>query len=108
MLAVLNSKITTFWFANTFDKFQRKTFPQFKVKELATFPIPNASPAEQEKIAKKAQTMLDLNKELQATSANTDKHNSLKLEIEKLDREIDEAIYKLYGLTAEEVKIIES
>ncbi|KKU80501.1 MAG: hypothetical protein UY05_C0005G0001, partial [Candidatus Peregrinibacteria bacterium GW2011_GWA2_47_7] len=108
LLAVLNSKITTFWFANTFDKFQRKTFPQFKVKELATFPIPNASPAEQEKIAKKAQTMLDLNKELQATSANTDKHNSLKLEIEKLDREIDEAIYKLYGLTAEEVKIIES
>jgi len=108
LLAVLNSKITTFWFANTFDKFQRKTFPQFKVKELATFPIPNASPAEQEKIAQKAQTMLDLSKELHATSTNTDKHNSLKREIEKLDREIDEAIYKLYGLTAEEIKIIES
>lgn len=108
ILAVLNSKITTFWFVNTFDKFQRKTFPQFKVKELAIFPIPNASQAEQEKIGKYAQTMLDLSKELQATSANTDKHNSLKREIEKLDREIDEAIYKLYGLTAEEIKIIES
>jgi type I restriction-modification system DNA methylase subunit len=108
LLAVLNSKITTFWFVNTFDKFQRKTFPQFKVKELATFPIPNASPADQEKIAKKTQTMLDLNKELQATSANTDKHNSLKREIEKLDREIDEVIYKLYGLTAEEIKVTES
>jgi len=107
VLAVLNSKITTFWFANTFDKFQRKTFPQFKVKELATFPIPNASQSEQEKIAKKAQTMLDLNKELQATSANTDKHNSLKREIEKLDREIDEVIYKLYGFTTEEIGIIE-
>ena len=107
LLAVLNSKITTFWFANTFDKFQRKTFPQFKVKELATFPIPNASPADQEKIAKTAQTMLDLNKELQATSANTDKHNSLKLEIEKIDREIDEAIYKLYEFTTEEIRTIE-
>jgi len=107
LLAVLNSKITTFWFANTFDKFQRKTFPQFKVKELATFPIPNASETEQEKIAKKAQTMLELQKELQATSVNTDKHNSLKREIEKLDREIDEAIYKLYGLTAEEIRTIE-
>ena len=51
--------------------------------------------------------MLDLNKELQATSANTDKHNSLKREIEKLDSEIDEAIYKLYGFTAEEIKTIE-
>jgi hypothetical protein len=108
LLAVLNSKITTFWFVNTFDKFQRKTFPQFKVKELATFPIPNASPAEQEKIAKKGQAMLEIQKELQATSANTDKHNSLKREIEKLDREIDEAIYKLYELTAEEIKIIEN
>ena len=107
-LAILNSKITTFWFVNTFDKFQRKTFPQFKVKELATFPIPKAEQTEQEKIAKKTQTMLDLNKELQATSVNTDKHNSLKREIDKLDREIDEAIYKLYVLTAEEIKIIES
>ena len=105
-LAVLNSKITTFWFVNTFDKFQRKTFPQFKVKELATFPIPNINQAEQEKIAKKAQAMLELQKELQATSANTDKHNSLKREIEKLDREIDEAIYKLYGLNSEDINII--
>jgi len=105
-LAVLNSKITTFWFVNTFDKFQRKTFPQFKVKELATFPIPNINQAEQEKIAKKAQAMLELQKELQATSANTDKHNSLKREIEKLDREIDKAIYKLYGLNSEDINII--
>jgi hypothetical protein len=51
--------------------------------------------------------MLKLQKEIQGTSANTDKHNSLKLEIEKLDHEIDEAIYKLYGLTNEEIKTIE-
>ena len=51
--------------------------------------------------------MLDLNKELRATSTNTDKHNSLKREIEKIDREIDEAIYKLYGFTNEEIKTIE-
>ncbi|MEK7130372.1 MAG: N-6 DNA methylase [Patescibacteria group bacterium] len=107
-LAVLNSKITTFWFVNTFDKFQRKIFPQFKVKELAIFPIPSASPAEQEKIAKKAQTMLDLNKELQATSANTDKHNSLKREIEKLDQEVDKQIYKLYNLNEKEIRIVEN
>jgi len=107
LLAVLNSRIMTFWFANTFDKFQRKTFPQFKVKELAIFPIPNANEAEQERIAKYAQQMLDLHKELQATSANTDKWHSLKNEIEKIEREIDELVYKLYGLNNEEIKIIE-
>jgi len=51
--------------------------------------------------------MLELHKVLQATSANTDKHNLLKLEIENLDREIDREVYKLYGLTDEEIKTIE-
>jgi len=51
--------------------------------------------------------MLDLNKELQVTSANTDKYNLLKQEIGKLDCEINEEIYKLYGLSNEEIKIIE-
>lgn len=107
ILAVLNSRVTTFWFTNTFDKFQRKTFPQFKVKELAIFPIPQASKNEQEEVAKKSQQMLNLNKELQATSENTDKWNRLKEKIERLDQKIDQEVYKLYGLTREEIKIIE-
>ena len=51
--------------------------------------------------------MLGLHKELQATSANTDKHNLLKRDIEKLDREIDKEVYKLYEFTEEEIKIVE-
>jgi len=106
-LAVLNSKLTTFWFANTFDKFQRKTFPQFKVKELAIFPIPEASEKEQAEIAKLAQLMLDMQKDLQEMTDNTDKHARLKTEIEKLDEKIDRAIYKLYDLANEEIETIE-
>ena len=79
----------------------------FRSLALAIFPIPSASQAEQEKIAKKAEMMLGLHKELQATSANTDKHNSLKQDIEKLDREIDKEVYKLYEFTEEEIKIVE-
>ena len=107
LLAILNSKLTTFWFANTFDKFQRKTFPQFKVKELNTFPIPEASEKEQTEIAKLAQLMLDLQKEVQETTENTNKHNCLKAEVEKLDARIDRAIYELYDLTDEEIATIE-
>jgi len=40
ILAIINSKLTSFWFLNKFDKFQRGTFPQFKVKELALFRQP--------------------------------------------------------------------
>jgi len=54
-----------------------------------------------------AQQMLDFHKELQATSVNTDKYNSLKRGIEKLDHEIDQEVYRLYELNDEEIKIIE-
>jgi len=37
-----------------------------------------------------------------------DKWHSLKNEIEKIEREIDEEIYKIYGLTNEEIKTIEN
>lgn len=37
----------------------------------------------------------------------TDSKAQLEKEIQKLDDEIDEEVYKLYGITAEEKKIIE-
>lgn len=43
VLGILNSKTITNWFIQRFDKFQRKTFPQFKVKELQEFPIPSVN-----------------------------------------------------------------
>jgi len=32
----------------------------------------------------------------------------LKSEIDKIDKEIDEKVYELYGLTDEEIKVVES
>jgi adenine-specific DNA-methyltransferase len=107
LLAVLNSRITTFWFTNTFDKFQRKTFPQFKVKELALFPIPKANNEQRKSLAKKANLMTRLYKDLEKMSENSDKWHKLKGEIEKLDKKIDQEVYKLYGLTKKEIEMIE-
>lgn len=70
LLGILNSKIETLWFLMHFDKFQRRLFPQFKVNELAQFPIPDLNTADQNKIAdlvkvimKKAQSRQDYSKE---------------------------------------------
>ena len=41
ILSVINSKLISRWFDLFFDKFQRNVFPQFKIGELALFPIPN-------------------------------------------------------------------
>lgn len=101
VLAILNSKPVNYYF-----KYFNNT-NHVPIGEIKNIPFPEASKIEQEIISRKAQQMLDLNKELQVTSANTDKHNLLKREIEKLDREIDEVIYNFYGLTNEEIKTIE-
>jgi len=105
-LVLLNSNLFKFYY-QSIVKQSGTIFPQVRISMLKSLPIKQCSMAEQEKIAKKAQTMLDINKELQATSANTDKHNLLKREIKKLDHEIDEVIYKLYGFSNEEIRTIE-
>ena len=51
VLGVLNSKAISFWFAYKFGKLQRGIFPQFKINELASFPIPRATDSEQKRIA---------------------------------------------------------
>lgn len=108
LLAVLNSRITTFWFTNTFDKLQRKTFPQFKVKELAIFPIPKANENEQGTLAKLAQKMLELHKQLQKFGDKlTDERRKIESEIQKTDKKIDKLVYVLYGLNKKEIEIIE-
>ncbi len=108
LCGLINSTLLNWFHLKTFYSIR---IPQgslkYPINFLKNIPIPNARQEEQENIAKKVQKLLELHKELQATSENTDKHNSLKLEIEKLDRDIDEAIYKLYGLTEKEIKTIE-
>ena len=39
---------------------------------------------------------------------HSDKWESVKLEIEKTDKKIDEEVYKLYGLTEEEIETVEN
>lgn len=43
-----------------------------------------------------------------AAEAGTADLAEVEAEIAKLDREIDERVYELYGLTPEEIKIVEA
>lgn len=49
--------------------------------------------------------MLNLNKQIQTVKGN--EKEQIQRQIEKTDREIDEIVYKLYGITEEEREIIE-
>ncbi len=95
LLGVLNSRPISFWFEHKFGKLQRGLFPQFKINELAIFPIPNADKTQQEQIATIVDRILSA-KKVNPLADTTD-----------LEREIDRIVYDLYGLTEVEIRIVE-
>ena len=51
-------------------------------------------------------TVIDLSKK--AESAKGNEKDQIQQQIENTDKEIDQLVYKLYGLTEEEIKIVEN
>ena len=98
----------SFWFYYTFDKFSRKIFPQFKVKELSIFPIPEIEEKKQKPLIDLVIQILGLNKKFAESTTIPQTKNMLKRQIETTDKQIDQLAYKLYDLTEEEIKIVEA
>lgn len=94
LLGLINSRLLSFWFMHKFGKLQRGTFPQFKVNELASFPIKIASADEMDVISNLA---------MEATNKKSEPDS----DIFELDKQIDSIVYRIYGLTPEEIRIVE-
>lgn len=107
LAAILNSKLITFYFKNKLIT-NPGSYPYIQHYDLENMPIIDVDKEQQRQIIILVAKMLKLNKEVQETLKNSEKWNSIKSEIEKTDRKIDEEVYKLYGLTSEERKIVES
>ena len=95
VLGVLNSRLVSWWFVHKFGKMQRQIFPQFKVNELADFPLPKNSDKHHDRITKLVSEIL------------TTKRTNSAANTSALEAEIDRLIYTLYGLTEKEIAIIE-
>lgn len=59
-------------------------------------------------ISKFCKDMLNLHNKLLKLEENSNKWNEIKSEIEKVDKKIDEEVYKLYDLTSEEIATVEA
>jgi hypothetical protein len=62
--------------------------------------------AKHDRIVTLVERMLDLHKQL-ASAKNPDDKTRLQRQIDATDREIDQLVYELYGLSEEEIRIIE-
>ena len=105
LTGILNSKLVFFWLKNKGK--QLGDLLQIDKGPLLEIPIYVGAKEQQKQIIVLADKMLNLNKELQKIPKNSNKWNTIKSEIERTDKKIDEEVYKLYGLTEEEIKIIE-
>jgi hypothetical protein len=112
ILAIINSRLISYWFINVFGKMQRKLFPQFKINELSMFPIKIIDAKNKKELESYNQIitlvdqMIDCNERQKQNIPNEDK-KLIEQRIEILNTRIDNTIYKLYGLKSEEIKMVE-
>ncbi|MDD5515460.1 MAG: N-6 DNA methylase [Synergistales bacterium] len=106
VFGIINSKLINFYYANTFIDYNIK--PTY-LQQLPIRTIDFSDPedvARHDKMVALVERMLDLHKRLAEMKAGHEK-TLLQRQIEATDKQIDALVYELYGLTEEEIKIIE-
>ncbi len=94
VLACLNSQIMQFYYQQMF-KTETELFPKIRIAQAKQLPIATATASQQRPII----SLVD--KILAAKKADAEADTSA------WEAEIDQLVYKLYGLTEEEIKIVE-
>ncbi|MCM8808400.1 MAG: BREX-1 system adenine-specific DNA-methyltransferase PglX, partial [Candidatus Omnitrophica bacterium] len=104
LLAILNSKPATFFFKHFYagGGLGEEGY-RYKKAFLEQLPIPKISEAEQKPFINLVDKILAITKDEDYLD-NPQKQAKVK----KLEKEIDQLVYKLYDLTEDEIKIIES
>jgi hypothetical protein len=114
LLGLLNSRLGHFYFKATCAGLEGKTetYLRFFGQYLEGFPVRaiggNADEAKdlRDRMIQRVKRMLDLNARLAKARSGEEKGRIQRL-IDRTDREIDALVYELYGLTEEEIGIVE-
>ena len=95
-LALMNSKLISFWYKNWFSSLSLAGgYIRISHNNLSTIPIPIIDQNDMDLIIK----IVDLILSKKAKNPNND--------TEGLEKEIDDIVYRLYGLTEEEILVVE-
>ena len=104
LTALLNSNVIKFWLRHK-GKMQGDNF-QVDKEPLLAIPLVLVSAEEQAPLISLADQMLETQGRLQQAPSDEDK-NILEKRVAIIDKQIDQAVYQLYGLTEDDVKIVE-
>ena len=112
LLALLNSKFVN-WYYTAFFKSTKKVFSEIQARSVQQIPIPAidiTDPTQKNthgQIVKLVDNLLKLNKQLPTTKLETQRQQ-IQRTIDHAEKKIDELVYELYGLSEEEIEIIEN
>lgn len=96
ILALINSRLMSYYFQLNTAKAVRKLFPKIILKDLRQFPIKVISEIEQKSFITLVDEIIELKKQ------------NLSVDTTDLETQIDQLVYRLYDLTDEEIGIIEN
>lgn len=96
LLSILNSRFYSYIQVSFNTSGQRDDFPSFSLKDYRNFLIPDINNISQQPFIEKVNKIL------------TRKKAKPKADTTALESEIDKMVYELYGLTNEEIKIVEN
>jgi hypothetical protein len=113
LVGILNSKLISFCYAYAYGGnklaggYMRVGPPQLRTVSIALADTSNpADKAQHDKMVELVQRMLDLHKQLAAAKTEHEK-TAFQRQIAATDHQIDQLVSELYGLTEEEIKIVE-
>lgn len=112
LLGILNSRFLSWYHRYASPKGTRYAFPKILIGDIRAFPIPNvqlsnpANKALHDRLVGLVEKMLALMPKLRGATSESEKA-ALQNAVTTTDADIDSLVYELYGLTKEEIKIVE-
>jgi len=112
ILGLLNSHLLNWYYQKIINPEQGEALAQVKRGHIAKLPIRAINfdnpedVAKHDKLVALVDTMLELQKKYHETRMERDKE-LYERQIKVVDKQIDQLVYDLYGLTEEEVKVVE-
>jgi len=111
ILGIMNSQLFDFVYS-FMNPEKGEALAEVKKHHVEQLPIRSinfsdpADKARHDRMVSLVEQMLSLNKQLQAAKTDHEK-TSLQRQIDVTDKQIDQLVYELYGLTEDEIKIVE-
>ncbi len=112
LLGILNSKLMGFYIKNAGEKSKQRLFPRISLTMVRNLPIRpidqriSSEKSQHDKLISLVEDMINLQKKYYEVKMERDKE-LYERQIMIVDAQIDKLVYELYGLTEEEIALVE-